>query len=286
MAASKQSQKGCHSSGSPLKTGNSSLGRRTVNCQSTWCVGSCSWGCAWLPKLLLLLGSAKSWCALLLVTLTWSALVAGVRFCCVSWLPLVPLTIGELLGRRVLFPSSVCVGAAGDVGEGELVAKVRKISAIFADSDACKSADSNTASSIFSSSSVAVRILSSISWNRTAFDSNCFERSARRTASVGDNFESGLDSCAWEFLRYLFDGTEEFAQMSLVSTTRTNQLLEIHSVFFLHSIRNVEKLDSTATGSGAGRTWLARYTRIQFITQLNVTTLQPLSNAHCYIITY
>jgi len=71
----------------------------------------------------------------------------------------VPLTIGELLDRRVLFPLSVCVGTVRDVGEGELVAKVCEISAIFADSDACKLADSNTASSILSSFSVAARIL-------------------------------------------------------------------------------------------------------------------------------
>jgi len=56
-----------------------------------------------------------------------------------------------IAGRKSVVPIvHVCVGTAGDVGEGELVAKVCEISVIFANSDACKSADSNTASSILS----------------------------------------------------------------------------------------------------------------------------------------
>ena len=47
MAASKQSQKDCHSSGSPVKTGMSSFDRRVVECPpcgaSVCCVGSRGW---------------------------------------------------------------------------------------------------------------------------------------------------------------------------------------------------------------------------------------------------
>jgi len=122
------------------------------------------------------------------------------RYCCVSWLPLVPVMIGELLDGRVMVPLSVCVGAAGDVDVCELVAKVCKINAIFAASEAFKNSRLNTASSILSSLSMAVSILPSISWNRSAFDCNCFERSARRTVSVGASFKLGLDSWTWDSL--------------------------------------------------------------------------------------
>ena len=68
-----------------------------------------------------------------------------------------------IAGQKNVGPTSMCVGAVDNVGDGKLVAKVCKISAIFANSYTCKSADPNTASSILSSSSVAVSILSSIS---------------------------------------------------------------------------------------------------------------------------